>query len=363
MPREQGRYVPWFTISPIANSQRKSVSCVFMTRRGHQCLGFVKQWKQLKVTEMNNHLDNHHLDDIAVATRQQSVANMFGATIPHTRMQYPEQLRYVTTQMEAYKVIRGNVPFSHLNSTWYWAPQRLAWINYPKFARVRFSDTILPQMYNAKLQKVKYELRDANDFELSLQIDGYDSKKKKILNALIVIFVNLENAVYQYKALPFSSVQSENSDAVVAFIQEVLNDIGPSKFSTIITDNASTMTSAWRKLTDDTTTCGNLKHLLFMSFACHMIHNYIKEVLKDTLFKDCFEMVKLCIQLCRQKEFRVYICHKYRLPKWFVPSYTTIRWGSASEMVGNDRWLMTSQLVISQLVEKFQVTSSRLVND
>ena len=83
------------------------------------------------------------------------------------------------------------------------------------------------------------------------------------------------------------------------------------KFSVIITDSASTMTSAWKTLTDNKHTCGNLDHILFMSCTAHMIHNYIKEILNDPVFKDSFDVVKSCIQLCRQKEFRVFISRKY----------------------------------------------------
>ena len=84
--------------------------------------------------------------------------------------------------------------------------------------------------------------------------------------------------------MPFSSIQSENADAVVFFIQGILNDIGFRNISIIITNNASNMNSAWKNLTDDKDKCGNFKHLLFMSCACHMIHNYIKEVSGDEVF-------------------------------------------------------------------------------
>ena len=76
--RERRRYKKWFDVSPIPNSVRKKVSCTFMNNPGSNCPGFQKEWKALRVTEMNNHLDKHHAEDMAAEYQQNTITTLFG---------------------------------------------------------------------------------------------------------------------------------------------------------------------------------------------------------------------------------------------------------------------------------------------
>ena len=157
--------------------------------------------------------------------------------------------------------------------------------------------------------------------------------KLSILLLFQVFFANSGDKTYLYKSFPIINTISEDADLVVGYLQEVVKDFGASSVSSIITDNAETMQSTWRKLVN-ARQLGNTSHILFMSCSCHMLHNYVALVLKSDYFKKAFEIVNAVVKRLRKMAYRKFYRRRTRsihCPK--IPSYTKIRWGSASAVV------------------------------
>ena len=140
---------------------------------------------------------------------------------------------------------------------------------------------------------------------------------------------------------------------MVKYLKDVISDFGANIISSVITDNASTMQSAWRKLVD-AREMGDTWHILFMSCSCHMLHNYVGLVLKSSYYEPAFTLVKSILKQLRKLPFRkYYIRHVRALSCPHIPFYTKIRWGSAEVVVN----FVAKHIDI--LIEYFQTSNAK----
>ena len=251
-----------------------------------------------------------------------------------------QKIRFPTTNKEQYqfdvamRIIKANSAFSNLDKDWYWAPEENTYIDPPKFGSRYFKTKLLKPMYDGTLesiaQEVKYISMD-RDRDISIMLDGYDCtvSKTKVVNFIIIT----RSKSYLYKSYPIQNTVSEDSDLVVGYLKDVIKDFGASKVASVITDNAETMQATWRKLVSSSEV-GSTAHILFMSCCCHMLHNYVALVLKSDYFAPAFAMVNSVLKRLRKMKFRQYYRkHRRQVICPSIPSYTKIRWGSASSVV------------------------------
>ena len=81
-------------------------------------------------------------------------------------------------------------------------------------------------------------------------------------------------------------------------------------------------------------TGGSVQHSLFMSCSCHMLHNYVGEVLNTPHFAAIFQVISAILKELGKLPYRQYLGNMMNLRDvGAAPSYTKIRWGSAYSVI------------------------------
>ena len=151
---------------------------------------------------------------------------------------------------------------------------------------------------------------------------------------------------YFYACEQIDVYNTENSKRVAAFILQQMEKIGLRKILALGTDNASTMTAAWKIISEYVK--NKDEQIIIYSCACHMLHNFSKVVVKGKKWKD--KGIKETSFSCNYfPDVFAVLTHvggklkKSEYQEWrvqdnksisFPPSHTEIRWNSASNVTG-----------------------------
>ena len=179
-----------------------------------------------------------------------------------------------------------------------------------------------------------------------LYVDGWDGPAHKKYVNMVVSFIpeaGAQREFYNYASEPVESYNSENRKFVALFIQKQIDLIGAEKIVALATDNASTMTKAWKIIHSVPTNM----HIMTYSCGCHMLNNFCKILVNGQKLKDIttgkyyykcdyFRVLFITIKaVCRKlncmqyQEYRVQGNKKESHP----PSYTEIRWDSSFNII------------------------------
>ena len=148
---------------------------------------------------------------------------------------------------------------------------------------------------------------------------------------------------YYYASEPDEEYNSEDGLCVSNFIIKQLKIIGAVNVVALASDNAATMTKAWKIVN----AIPEYSHILTYSCGCHMLNNFCKLLVngkrlknretgayfyKCDYFRNVFSTFKAVTKKLKCNDYQEY---RWQLshPTSYPPSYTEIRWNSSFNIV------------------------------
>jgi len=185
-------------------------------------------------------------------------------------------------------------------------------------SRRTLSETLLDGAYDETFSNIEREIKEA--FSLSLIFDAWTN----IRHEPVVGFVITTPKSFFWKALHSEDLR-HTADFYVEQCSKIIDAFGADKFAAVVTDNASTMTKAWRII--------EAKYPGIVCFGClaHVLNLLIGDIFRVTLPSDlmntCGEVIKffgrssICDMIFQKKRAELSISRDLVEP-------VTTRWAS-----------------------------------
>lgn len=110
-------------------------------------------------------------------------------------------------------------------------------------------------------------------------MDGWSNPKSKSVYNFIIITPDRKEFLYSLKDF---SAESHTADFLASKIQEVIDEIGSEKFAAVVSDNASAIAAARRKISEI------YPHIINIRCIAHFVNLISKDILgKCNIINNC----------------------------------------------------------------------------
>jgi hypothetical protein len=165
---------------------------------------------------------------------------------------------------------------------------------------------------------------------IKIAIDGWSNPQNLSIWSFVIYTPDHKQYLYELRDL---SSEAHTAQYIATQIEEIMNKVGPSRFSAVVSDGASNMSGARKIVTN------KFKHIINLRCIAHCINLVTKDIIKHNFAKSLISKCKIIVKFFKRSHRATNILleniNKNNIVGGGLKKYCKTRWTSVYDTVAS----------------------------